>query len=868
MQNTYPYAALDRQEPGGGGGRRVSGSEGIIGTRGSEGAGAGSLQQDSFVHTPFIHPVHSTALPQLPFPQSQPAAAYSSSSAFSNPYPNINSTLSSAQASNMYNRNYPSTQSMYESHSHTPTYNPLPPLKLERFTLPQPNTQQAAHIYGSVSLPPPQSSFMPLPPPVSAPTHALPFSTCLPPHPSSGVFTLPQPIHAEHMTPPRYEATRAQGLWPPQTQALSQTQAPAAFQTPSTQPLTPQQEQPVAVQEKKTDFEAVSESVRSASRSRRSVSSTAHVRRPSVPAAVPSLTLESPKNSALPLAFGTERLAVDPFRPTQKPAADPIPHPDTLKFEDAQRTFLSNLYLADDPDMALLPFWRCISSKTSDITLQHLINTPLLKTGETPLHMAAKWGKPLTMLALLKNGAAPRLRTGYTCSRFPCYGSSEYRARDHRSDSIEDHLPASSTGRPQRKRRAATKPEYSPADDGYTVQDATTQITQCPGCLRILAHESNQFLIERPQTALQIMFTNPAATLEWIEISPPSLLSTLFRQFSASISDRDSNGSTLLHNAMATNNPELLNTLISVLDTPVLTKMSQSGDISANTPFHVAALLANPRLLPKSLLTQLQQSPSLSFFQTHTNISGSTPVDICIEKARQTIVALGLHENEIFSILASMESISSGNAVLQKQLTNLLLNSKREAASIEGGKRVGKDTQQFLVRRLCLLAAASTAEEDDGDVVDDWGSGEITFKTLIGCRAVVTVFLGSEERPPKQDKASKIAKAMAGGKAKKKKWSKGRTKDKANNAVVFDKLTYDKLFKEVPTYKLITPSVLVDRLRINGSLARVAVRDLAAKGLIKPIVISKKQMIYTRAKVEKKKVQKKKAADEEEEDDE
>ncbi|KAI9346541.1 S25 ribosomal protein-domain-containing protein [Obelidium mucronatum] len=88
---------------------------------------------------------------------------------------------------------------------------------------------------------------------------------------------------------------------------------------------------------------------------------------------------------------------------------------------------------------------------------------------------------------------------------------------------------------------------------------------------------------------------------------------------------------------------------------------------------------------------------------------------------------------------------------------------------------------------------------------------------------------------------------MAGGKAKKKKWSKGRTKDKANNAVIFDKLTFDKLFKEVPTYKLITPSVLVDRLKINGSLARVAVRDLAAKGLIKPIAVHKKQLIYTRA---------------------
>ncbi|KAJ3011013.1 UNVERIFIED_CONTAM: 40S ribosomal protein S25 [Siphonaria sp. JEL0065] len=132
--------------------------------------------------------------------------------------------------------------------------------------------------------------------------------------------------------------------------------------------------------------------------------------------------------------------------------------------------------------------------------------------------------------------------------------------------------------------------------------------------------------------------------------------------------------------------------------------------------------------------------------------------------------------------------------------------------------------------------------------------------------------------PPKQDKAAKAAKALAGGKAKKKKWSKGRTKDKANNAVIFDKLTFDKLFKEVPTYKLITPSVLVDRLKINGSLARVALRDLAGKGLIKPIAVHKKQLIYTRATkeeetaaaapvaAEKKEKKSKKAAKEEEEE--
>ncbi|KAL7753349.1 40S ribosomal protein S25 [Sorochytrium milnesiophthora] len=89
--------------------------------------------------------------------------------------------------------------------------------------------------------------------------------------------------------------------------------------------------------------------------------------------------------------------------------------------------------------------------------------------------------------------------------------------------------------------------------------------------------------------------------------------------------------------------------------------------------------------------------------------------------------------------------------------------------------------------------------------------------------------------------------SSGGGKNKKKKWSKGKVKDKANNAVVFDKPTYDKLFKEVPTYKLITASVLVDRLRINGSLARLALRELEKKGQIKLVSSHHSQAIYTRA---------------------
>ena len=46
-------------------------------------------------------------------------------------------------------------------------------------------------------------------------------------------------------------------------------------------------------------------------------------------------------------------------------------------------------------------------------------------------------------------------------------------------------------------------------------------------------------------------------------------------------------------------------------------------------------------------------------------------------------------------------------------------------------------------------------------------------------------------------KAPKKKEGGGGGKAKKKKWSKGKTRDKLNNLVLFDKSTYDKLMKEV-----------------------------------------------------------------------
>ncbi|KJH45942.1 S25 ribosomal protein [Dictyocaulus viviparus] len=95
--------------------------------------------------------------------------------------------------------------------------------------------------------------------------------------------------------------------------------------------------------------------------------------------------------------------------------------------------------------------------------------------------------------------------------------------------------------------------------------------------------------------------------------------------------------------------------------------------------------------------------------------------------------------------------------------------------------------------------------------------------------------------PPKTTKKSDLKggkappgkkKEGSGGKAKKKKWSKGKVRDKLNNMVLFDQATYDKLYKEVITYKLITPSVVSERLKVRASLAKAGLRELQAKGLM------------------------------------
>merc|ERR1711963_168838 len=98
---------------------------------------------------------------------------------------------------------------------------------------------------------------------------------------------------------------------------------------------------------------------------------------------------------------------------------------------------------------------------------------------------------------------------------------------------------------------------------------------------------------------------------------------------------------------------------------------------------------------------------------------------------------------------------------------------------------------------------------------------------------------------PKKGKPKKDGKSSsAGAKAKKKKWSKGKVREKLANAVLWDDSLKEKLYAEAPKWKVITVAILSDRLKINGSLARDALNLLESEKVIRRVAPDCK--IYTR----------------------
>merc|ERR1712235_66552 len=108
------------------------------------------------------------------------------------------------------------------------------------------------------------------------------------------------------------------------------------------------------------------------------------------------------------------------------------------------------------------------------------------------------------------------------------------------------------------------------------------------------------------------------------------------------------------------------------------------------------------------------------------------------------------------------------------------------------------------------------------------------------------------EMPPKiqKSKEAKAKAAMSSSKGKKKKWSKGKVRDKLVNLALFDKATFDKFNKEVPGYKIVTASIASERMKVRASLAKQALRRLAAEGKIRPIVTHAAQVVYAKLDAE------------------
>ena len=76
---------------------------------------------------------------------------------------------------------------------------------------------------------------------------------------------------------------------------------------------------------------------------------------------------------------------------------------------------------------------------------------------------------------------------------------------------------------------------------------------------------------------------------------------------------------------------------------------------------------------------------------------------------------------------------------------------------------------------------------------------------------------------------------MKGAQAKKKTWTKTKVKDKLNQDVFLDQKRFDKICQELPKILCITRSVVMEKFKVNGAVARGLIRHLAGTGDIKPV---------------------------------
>ena len=87
-----------------------------------------------------------------------------------------------------------------------------------------------------------------------------------------------------------------------------------------------------------------------------------------------------------------------------------------------------------------------------------------------------------------------------------------------------------------------------------------------------------------------------------------------------------------------------------------------------------------------------------------------------------------------------------------------------------------------------------------------------------------------------KDKVPKILKPGSGA-PKKKKWSSSKQKEKLNLTVFWTQKNHEKLVQEIVAHNAyVTPSIVSDKLKINVSCAREALKELLDNGVIQPSV--------------------------------
>ena len=87
--------------------------------------------------------------------------------------------------------------------------------------------------------------------------------------------------------------------------------------------------------------------------------------------------------------------------------------------------------------------------------------------------------------------------------------------------------------------------------------------------------------------------------------------------------------------------------------------------------------------------------------------------------------------------------------------------------------------------------------------------------------------MGKQPTQGQKKTKDQIAKAASSAKGGHKKWTKGKAKEKADNACFLDQATYDKLMTAIPKLgKHISVSTVIEKFKVLGSIGRVLLRRL------------------------------------------